>query len=61
MTKPYLRVMSARKTDTQIHLILQTSNGGSQFKAWPRDLLDEVLVWIADNVENPIIKWHPTI
>lgn len=59
--KPYIRVIAARRTDTMLSVILQTPNGGSLFKSWPRDLEPLVLQWIELNVENPLIKWQPTI
>ncbi len=60
-TKPYIRILAARRTDTSIQMILQMPNGGTQFKSWPRDLDDLVVEWVNLNVENPHIQWHPTI
>lgn len=55
MTKPYIRVLAARQTDTSYQFILQTPNGGTQFRTLPVSAIALVADWLVLNVENPFI------
>jgi len=56
-TKPFVRVISARKLGGSMNILLLAANGAHVFRGWPVLLESQLAGWLAANVQDPTFKW----